>query len=68
MRSRLVLPFGFAMGSSRGGVAMNERDAYQLARPFTEVFTSRQRRYEYACVSIEAVRHCRRSPSLPTLM
>ena len=56
------------MGSSRGGVAMNERDAYQLARPFTEVFTSRQRRYEYACVSIEAVRHCRRSPSIPTLM
>ncbi len=35
---------------------MNERDAYQLARAFAEVFASRRRGYEYACVSVEAVR------------
>ena len=44
---------------------MNERDAYQLARPFTEVFASRQRRYEYACVSIEAVRALSAEPKYP---
>jgi len=33
---------------------MNERDAYQLARAFAEVFASRRRGYEYACVSVEA--------------
>ena len=35
---------------------MNERDAYQLARAFAEVFASRRRGYEYACVPVEAVR------------
>jgi hypothetical protein len=29
-------------------VAMNERDAYQLARAFAEVKESRRRGYEYA--------------------
>ena len=35
---------------------MNERNAYQLARAFAEVFASRRRGYEYACVNAEAVR------------
>jgi hypothetical protein len=35
---------------------MNERDAYQLARAFAEAKESRRRGYEYACVSVEAVR------------
>ena len=35
---------------------MNERDAYQLARAFAEVKESRRRGYEYACVSVQAVR------------
>ena len=44
---------------------MNGRDAYQLARPFNEVFASRQRRYEYACVSVEAVRALTAQPKYP---
>ena len=44
---------------------MNERDASQLARAFAEVFTSRRRGYEYACVSVEAVRALTAEPKYP---
>ena len=44
---------------------MNERDAYQLARAFAEVFASRRRGYEYACVSVEAVRALTAEPKYP---
>lgn len=44
---------------------MNERDAYQLARFFAEVFASRRRGYEYACVSVEAVRALTAEPKYP---
>lgn len=41
---------------------MNERDAYQLARAFAEVFASRRRGYEYACVDVDAVRSLTMEP------
>ena len=44
---------------------MNERDAYQLGRAFAEVFASRRRGYEYACVSVEAVRALTAEPKYP---
>jgi hypothetical protein len=44
---------------------MNERDAYQLARAFAEVFASRRRGYEYACVLVEAVRALTAEPKYP---
>ena len=44
---------------------MNESDAYQLARAFAEVFASRRRGYEYACVSVEAVRALTAEPKYP---
>ena len=44
---------------------MNESDAYQLARAFAEVFASRRRGYEYACVSVEAVRALTAEPQYP---
>ena len=44
---------------------MNERDAYQLARAFAEVKESRRRGYEYACVSVEAVRALTAQPKYP---
>ena len=44
---------------------MNERDAYQLARAFAEVFASRRRGYEYGCVSVEAVRALTAEPYHP---
>ena len=44
---------------------MNERDAYQLARAFAEVFAWRRRGYEYACVSVEAVRALTAEPKYP---
>ena len=44
---------------------MNERDAYQLARAFAEAFASRRRGYEYACVSVEAVRALTSEPKYP---
>ena len=49
----------------RGGVAMNERAACQLARAFADVFASRRRRYECACVSVEAVRALTAQPKYP---
>ena len=44
---------------------MNERNAYQLARAFAEVKESRRRGYEYACVSVEAVRALTAEPKYP---
>jgi hypothetical protein len=44
---------------------MNERDAYQFARAFAEVEESRRRGYEYACVSVEAVRALTAEPKYP---
>jgi hypothetical protein len=44
---------------------MNERDAYQLARAFAEVMESRRRGYEYACVSVQAVRALTAEPKYP---
>ena len=44
---------------------MNERDAYQLARAFAEVFASRRRGYEYACVNANAVRALTTEPKFP---
>ena len=44
---------------------MNESDAYQLARAFAEVRELRRRGYEYACVSVEAVRALTAEPKYP---
>ena len=44
---------------------MNKRAACQLARAFADVFASHRRRYECACVSVEAVRALTAQPKYP---
>ena len=44
---------------------MNKRAACQLARAFADVFASHRRGYEYACVSVDAVRALTAEPKYP---